>query len=83
MEQFGGPFLIIDTYAGMGCACLLTALWVILTCDDYYKDKEGNKVKVDIRNEFFFIKMKYWSYIFVVLGLVLIGNIVFHYFPLA
>jgi hypothetical protein len=42
---------------------LVAGIWTYLTCETYYKDKEGNKKKVDIQHQFYWIKMKYWAYI--------------------
>ncbi len=49
---------------------LLTAGWTYATRNDYYKNKEGVKVKVDIKNEFFWISMNIWYKIFLVGSLI-------------
>lgn len=79
-RNYGGIFSKFDFYTTLGFALLFTAAWTYLTKDDYYKDTEGNKVKMDMENEFFWIRMEIWVYIFVALSLVCFGNLVFHYF---
>ncbi len=56
-----------------GVAFLLAAAWTWLTKDDYYKDREGNRKKMDTVHSFAFISMKIWAYIFVIAGLVFLG----------
>ena len=43
----GGVFASIDTYTIIGISFLLVAIWTHLTKDDYYKDREGNRKKMD------------------------------------
>lgn len=79
-RNYGGIFSKIDFYTVLGFALLFSAAWTYLTKDDYYKDREGNKVKMDTVNEFFWIRMETWAYIFLALSLVCFGNLIFHYF---
>lgn len=60
----------IGGMAALGVGLLVTAAWTYLTKDDYYKDKDGVKQKMDTPNEFFFMSMKIWSYIFAGLSVV-------------
>jgi putative Ca2+/H+ antiporter (TMEM165/GDT1 family) len=73
-RNFGGVFSEINFSGTVGTAFIIAAVWTYLTKDDYYKDNNGEKKKLDIPNELFFIRMEIWSYIFVVAGLVFIGN---------
>ena len=59
-----GPLSKIDFYTTLGITFLITSIWTYLTKDDYYRDREGNKRKMDTVNELFFIKMKIWVFIF-------------------
>ncbi|NOQ71429.1 MAG: hypothetical protein GQ574_05485 [Crocinitomix sp.] len=60
----------------LGIAFFIAAIWTYLTKNDYYKDREGNKVKMEIDNSFFFIKMEYWPYILGVIGFsLMIGSV--------
>ena len=79
-RNIGGIFSKIDLYSTIGIAFLFTAGWTYLTKDDYYRDREGNKKKMNSTNEFFFIKMVTWVYIFLVAALIFLGNSVFNYF---
>ena len=51
---------------------VITGVWALLTSNDYYKNDDGEKVKVEIDNSFFWIKMKYWIYIFLALALIVV-----------
>jgi hypothetical protein len=79
-RNVGGIFLKIDFYTTLGFALLFAAIWTYLTKDDYYKDRNGNKVKMDTPNEFFWISMKIWAIIFLVLAAVLFSNVLFKFF---
>ena len=79
-RNFGGIFSKIDFFTTLGFALLFAAIWTYLTKDDYYRDRDGNKIKMDTVNEFFWISMGTWVYILLVLSLVCFGNLVFHYF---
>jgi hypothetical protein len=70
-----------DSYLIMGIALSLAAWLVHLTHKDYYLDNEGNKVFFEMEHHLFHIKMKYWTYIYLVLAIVMYGNLFFHYFP--
>jgi hypothetical protein len=78
-RNVGGIFLEMNFVFVLGIACLLTSIWTYLTCEDYYKDRDGNKVKLFIEHELFFIPMKVWSYIFLGLSILAFGNVVFNY----
>ena len=80
-RNYGGIFSKIDLYTTLGFALLFTALWTYLTKDDFYRDREGNKVKMDTVNELFWIRMEIWVYIFLVLAIICFGNSIFNYFP--
>ena len=70
----GGVFAQIHFHAGVGFALLLAGIWTYFTKDDYYKDREGNKKKMDIENSFFFMNMAIWSYIFFGLSLLFFAS---------
>jgi len=80
-RNVGGIFSKIDIYTGTGIGFMFAALWTYLTKDDYYKNNEGNKVKMDTENSFFFMSMKIWSFILLTAGVIFLGNLLFHYFP--
>lgn len=63
-RNVGGLFSKIDFYTTVGLSFLFASIWTYLTKDDYYKDREGNKKKMDTVNEFFWIKMKIWAFVF-------------------
>jgi len=73
--------LKIDFYSNIGITFMLTSIWTYLTKDDFYKDKEGNKVKMDTVNSFIFLPMKVWAIIFLLAAVIFLGNSFFHYFP--
>ncbi|MEP6951568.1 MAG: hypothetical protein ABI863_19915 [Ginsengibacter sp.] len=75
-----GIFSKIDFYTTVGVSFLVAATWTHLTKNDFYKDREGNKKKMDTINSFIFIEMKIWAIIFACAGLFFLGNLVFHYF---
>jgi len=79
-RNYGGIFSKIDFYTGLGFACLFTSIWTYLTKDDYYRDREGNKKKMDLVNEFFWINMKIWAIIFLIASFIFFGNLIFNYF---
>lgn len=63
-----GIFSVIDFNLTVGFGFLISAIWTFLTRNDSYLYKSGKKVKMDTRNEFFFITMKIWSYLFFIAG---------------
>jgi hypothetical protein len=67
-------FTVVSSFA-----CLISGILACLFCDDYYKRKDGKKELLDNVNSFFFIKMKYWGYGLIVLGIIgmLFGKIEF------
>ena len=70
----------IDFYTTVGFAFLFTSIWTYLTKDDYYRDKHGIKRKMDTPNEFFWLSMKNWAIIFMIVSLIFFGNLLFNYF---
>jgi|HubBroStandDraft_4_1064222.scaffolds.fasta_scaffold161481_1 hypothetical protein len=79
-RNVGGIFSRIDFYTALGFSFLFAATWTYLTKDSFYKDKDGNKKKMETSNEFFWIKMKIWAYIFLGVSVLFFGNLIFHYF---
>jgi len=79
-RNVGGIFASIDTYTTIGISFLFASAWTHLTKDDYHKDRDGNKKKMDTINSFIFIKMKTWAVIYFCLALIFSGNAWFHYF---
>lgn len=79
-RNVGGIFASIDTYTTIGISFLLASIWTHQTKDDYYKDREGNKIKMDTVNSFIFIKMKTWAIIFFFVAFIFFGIAWFHYF---
>jgi hypothetical protein len=77
---FASTFKGMDNYTIVGIAFLVAAIWTYMTRNDYYKDKEGNKIKMDTINAYFFIPMRIWAIIYSCIGLLLFGNLLFHYF---
>lgn len=82
-RNVGGIFANADFYDIVGSAFLICAVITYLTKDDYYKDRNGQKQKIDIPNEFFFIRMETWAYIFVIAAAVFFCNSIFGYFDKA
>jgi hypothetical protein len=62
-KQIGGELSDINNRTLFAFTFLISGLWTYLTKYDYYKDKQGNKVKLDMDNSLYWIKMKYWPYI--------------------
>jgi ribose/xylose/arabinose/galactoside ABC-type transport system permease subunit len=79
-RNFGGVFAKIDFYTTIAVAFFIAGIWTWLTKDDYYKDRNGNKKKMETKHEFFFISMTVWSYILCALGVLFLSNLIFHYF---
>jgi hypothetical protein len=52
----------------LGLGFLISGIWTYLTSEEYIK-KDGQKIKVNIENKFFFISMKIWGYIITGVGL--------------
>ncbi|WP_018344092.1 hypothetical protein [Cytophaga aurantiaca] len=75
----GGIFLKMDFVFVLGVACLLTSIWTYLTCEDYYIDRDGNKARLFLEHELFFIPMKVWSYIFLGLSILAFCSVLFNY----
>jgi hypothetical protein len=80
-RSVGGIFSKIDFYSILGIALLPTAVCTWFIRYDYYKDKHGNKKRMDTVHELLYIPLRIWVYILPGLSLVLLGNSLFHYFP--
>jgi ribose/xylose/arabinose/galactoside ABC-type transport system permease subunit len=78
-RNLGGIFQEINFTFTLGIAFLLTSIWTYLTSEDYYKDADGNKQKLFMDHELFFIPMKVWSYIFLVLSILAFCSMSFNY----
>lgn len=78
-RNIGGIFASADFYDIVGFAFAICAVLTYVTKNDYYKDKYGQKQKMDIPNEFFFISMQTWAYIFIIAAVVFLGNSAFGY----
>ena len=65
-RNIGGVFANTDFYDIIGAAFLVCAVITFATRNGYYKDRNGQKQKLDIPNEFFFISMQNWAYIFII-----------------
>jgi hypothetical protein len=79
-RNLGGAFLKIDFYSTVGTAFLISSIWTYLTKDDYFEDKNGDKKKMEIVNDFFFIRMEIWAFIYFLAALLFLGNSIFNYF---
>lgn len=79
-RNIGGVFSQIDFYTTAGIAFLFSSIWTHLTKDDFYKDREGKRKKMNTVNSFIFIKMKIWAIIFFCAAIFFLGNLMFHYF---
>ena len=79
-RNIGGIFSKIDIYSTFGFAFLFAGIVTYLIKDDFYKDRQGNKKKMDTINSFFFIKMQVWALIFLGISLLFFGNLLLHYF---
>ena len=67
-RNVGGIFSDIDMNMTASIGFLVSAVWTYLVKDDYYRNKSGKRVKMDTRNEFFFISLKVWAYLFLAAG---------------
>lgn len=79
-RSVGGIFANADFYDIVGSAFLLCAAITYITRNDYYTDRNGEKQRIDIPNEFFFLSMQTWAYIFIIAATVFFINSVFEYF---
>ena len=79
-RNIGGIFSMLNFYFPAGIAFLVVSIWLHLTKDDYYKDKTGNKKKLEAINTFFFMKLEIWVIIFAIVGFILLANSFFNYF---
>ncbi|MEB2777449.1 hypothetical protein SYJ56_19195 [Algoriphagus sp. D3-2-R+10] len=48
----------------------VAGIWTFLVRDDYYFNEWGEKIKMDTVNEFYFIRLEYWAYIFGTIGFI-------------
>ncbi|WP_339925396.1 hypothetical protein [uncultured Cyclobacterium sp.] len=69
-RNIAGVFVSIDLNLSIGIGFILSAFWTYLTRNDNYRNSSGQRVKMDTRNEFFFISMEKWSYLFFIAGFV-------------
>ena len=76
-RNIGGIFSNIDFYVISGNFFMIAAIWTYLTKDDYYTDRNGQKAIMDTPNEFFFIKMEIWSYVFIALSIMFFLELIF------
>lgn len=53
----------------LGLGFLISAFLTYIFRNDYYKNDKGEKVKLNIKNKFLFIDMKWWAYIELTLGI--------------
>lgn len=58
----------VSIQTSFGITFLISAVWTYLAKDTYYRDEIGNKHILDVENSFYFIGMKIWAYIFLVLS---------------
>ena len=79
-RNVGGVFSHLDFYDILGFSFIICALLTYFTKNDYCLDRNGQKQKIDIPNEFFFLKMDVWVYIFCIAAAVFLGNSMFGYF---
>jgi len=79
-RNIGGWFSKINLSGTAGTGFLISSVWTYITKDDYYTDSNGNRKKMDIVNELFFIRMEIWSYILAIVGLFFLGNSFLKYF---
>jgi hypothetical protein len=79
-RNIGGIFSMLNFHFSIGLSFLVVSIWLHLTKDDYYKDKNGNKKKIEVVNSFFFIKLEIWVVIFAIAGFILIASSIFSYF---
>lgn len=78
-RNVGGIFKEMPTSVGIATGLFISAIWTFATKDDFYRDKEGNRKKMDTVNELFFISMKWWAIIFLLLGIFALTDLIFHY----
>lgn len=58
-------------------AIITSGIWTFYTANDYYIDDEGEKHYMYFDNQFMFIKMEVWAYVFWIIGgLVFLGSVV-------
>jgi hypothetical protein len=60
----------------IGVSLIISGFWTYLTTDEYYTDEHGEKKYVYFDNQFMFLDMKLWSYIFWVVGGMLLVYVV-------
>lgn len=78
-RNVGGIFTNADFYDIIGFTFAICGMLTYITRNDYYTDKYGQKQKMDIPNEFFFLSMETWAYIFAIAAAVFFSNSIFGY----
>jgi hypothetical protein len=61
--------VVLSTQIIIGIGVILSSVITYLLRDDYYKDKNGKKEKIEVEHSFFFISMASWSYVEIIFGL--------------
>ena len=76
-RNIGGIFdYDYDKQIVIGIGLLISSLWTYLKSEDFI-EVNGKKEKIEMNNHFFYISMKTWSHIILVVGiLVLAGGLV-------
>jgi len=59
-------------FIGIGVGIIVSGIWTWFAGRDFIK-KDGEKVKIDLGNSFFFIKMEIFGYILIFFGVVVAG----------
>ena len=65
--------LDLNSYLKISPGIIISAIITYLFSEDYIKNEKGIKIKVEIDNSFYFIKMKWWSYIFIISGFLVLA----------
>jgi len=55
----------------IGIGLIISSIWTYLTREDFVKNKWGEKILIEMKNEFYFLSMKTWSFILFVGGVCL------------
>lgn len=70
-RNVGGIFAAnYDKQIIFGISLLISGIWTFFKSEDFIKIN-GSKEKIEINNHFFYISMKMWSYIMLVVGILL------------
>lgn len=75
-NHVGSPFdLDFETTVIVGISFIITGIWNLLTYDSFYvNDSTGERKQMYEENTFFYIHMKLWGYIFIVMGAMLVAG---------